>query len=1041
MKRGLILTVALVALATVAGVGYAVFAHSSSEQVLGESHASLSAGTSLAPAGVVSGAPADGYDLSAHQTLSRVIILIKENYVEPERIRPYEMFLAALDYIEKTVAEVIVDDAKAPQQITVAVGSQEHVFDLERLGGLDQLWEVTLALRDIFRFLQLHVDDADKRRDIEYAAINGMLSTLDPHSVLLKPESFNEVKLSTKGEFGGLGIVISIRDAALTIISPIEDTPAARAGLNALDQIVKINEESTVNMSLEEAVQRLRGKPGSKVTVWVKRKKWTEPKRFVLSRAIIKIQSVTSKLMEDGIGYVKIKSFQANTFDDLHAHLDKLRARARGPLKGVVLDLRNNPGGLLDQAILISDRFVERGPLVITVGGEGDRKREVKPAHGPGTETDYPLAVLVNGGSASASEIVSGAVKNNNRGVIIGEQTFGKGSVQVLYDFKDRSALKLTIAQYLTPGDISIQSKGITPDIEVAHATVSEKDVHLFVHDASPREKDLDRHLETPQVVNPGAGLDAALAGDEPVKMVHLDEELDEEELAVRNASDEFRRDYEIDLAHQVLKNSRSMDRQKILEQARGLLKRSAAEEQKRIVTKLASLGVDWTEGPKAKDSSARLTMSAKAEGPSIEAGEMLTVTARVTNTGKSPLFRVYGVSTSENPLLRNREFIFGKVAPGETKSWSVDVKLPQDMSARADEVTIAIGDMNESLSDVRAAEVVSIAEEEKPRFTFSAQVNDRKTGNGDGVLQIGETVELDVSVRNVGDGKAHDASVTLKNLSHGLVFLDRGRAKIGELTPEGTRSASLSFSVKQPSRRWDFGGEPIDTKRAKLRVSVWDAVLGEPVSEVLDIPVVDERQIKRERHGLRIPQGTQVSIRSGAHPDTPMIARASGGAVLNSDAIVGDWRRVVLKKGIVGFVESDAVKVLPGPRKNTTGPLAMSSVFSAPAIDLELDELVTGSSTLRLTGTVHDVDGVRDVFVFLNDKKVYYKSFDSLAPSNGKVRADLNLPLKLKEGSNAVAVVARKSDELVSRRLFGVYRAPNDAVAERSVQRKTAAQ
>ncbi|MEL6761986.1 MAG: hypothetical protein AAFP04_16525, partial [Myxococcota bacterium] len=244
-----------------------------------------------------------------------------------------------------------------------------------------------------------------------------------------------------------------------------------------------------------------------------------------------------------------------------------------------------------------------------------------------------------------------------------------------------------------------------------------------------------------------------------------------------------------------------------------------------------------------------------------------------------------------------------------------------------------------------------------------------------------------------------------------------------------------------QPSRRWDFGGEPIDTKRAKLRVSVWDAVLGEPVSEVLDIPVVDERQIKRERHGLRIPQGTQVSIRSGAHPDTPMIARASGGAVLNSDAIVGDWRRVVLKKGIIGFVESDAVKVLPGPRKNTTGPLAMSSVFSAPAIDLELDELVTGSSTLRLTGTVHDVDGVRDVFVFLNDKKVYYKSFDSLAPSNGKVRADLNLPLKLKEGSNAVAVVARKSDELVSRRLFGVYRAPNDAVAERSVQRKTAAQ
>lgn len=181
----------------------------------------------------------EAYDLTAHQSLSRVILLIRENYVEPDRIKPYEMFLAALDYIQRTVPEVMVDDGQAPARITVSVGSTAQTFDL---GGLDQLWEVTMALRDIFRFLQNHVTDPVKRRDIEYAAINGMLSTLDPHSILLKPENFDEIKLSTRGEFGGLGIVISIRDGGLTIIAPIEGTPAGMAGLRAKDKIVKIGE-------------------------------------------------------------------------------------------------------------------------------------------------------------------------------------------------------------------------------------------------------------------------------------------------------------------------------------------------------------------------------------------------------------------------------------------------------------------------------------------------------------------------------------------------------------------------------------------------------------------------------------------------------------------------------------------------------------------------------------------------------------------------------------------------------------------------------
>ncbi len=1033
MKRGLLLTLP-VAVIALAGAGYAWF-DTDSHELPQSLHSGLSAGTSFAPAGVTSStaSASGGYDLSAHQTLSRVIILIKENYVDPDRIQPYEMFLAALDYIEKTVAEVIVDDTQAPRQITVAVGTANHVFDLERLGGLDQLWEVTLALRDIFRFLQVHIDDPEQRRDIEYAAINGMLSTLDPHSVLLKPESFNEVKLSTKGEFGGLGIVISIRDGALTIISPIEDTPASRAGLNAQDQIIKINDESTVNMSLEEAVERLRGKPGSKVTVWVKRKKWTESKRFVLMRAIIKIQSVTSELLADAIGYVKIKSFQANTFDDLHAHLEGLRARNRGPLAGLILDLRNNPGGLLDQAILISDRFVEKGPLVITVG-EGNRKREVKSAHGPGTESDYPLAVLVNGGSASASEIVSGAVKNHNRGVIIGEQTFGKGSVQVLYDFKDRSALKLTIAQYLTPGDISIQSRGITPDIEVAHASVEEKDVHLFVHDSSPREKDLDHHLDNPEVVSPGAGVDEALAGDEPIRVVHLEEEVDEDLAAVPEATDEFRSDYEIELAQQILKNARSTDRRKVLEQSRGLLKRNAVEEQRRMAARLKSVGIDWSEGKKGRDGSAAVTLESNLRSGTIKAGEVLSLTATVTNTGPEPLYRVYGVTDSENPLLRNLELVFGKIDPGQARSWTVDVKLPQDMASRADLMTLSVRDMNKSLESVSSNLVVSIQEEAKPRFSFRAVIDDRKGGNGDGVLQFGESVELDITVVNGGPGKAYDASATLKNLSHGLVFLDRGRAKFGEIAAGKEASASMSFSVKRPTRRHNLLGEEIDQRKASLRLSVWDSVLGEPITETLEIPVVDARQLKRDRRAVKVPSGATVKVYSGADDNTSVLARVGAGTVLRSDGSVDGWRRVDLGGDEFGFVRNTEVRVLSGSRK--TNDVALNPGVTAPSIALDLEGLVTASSSLRLTGVVKDMDQVQDVFVFLNDKKIYYESFADVGANGGQVKAPLDLALKLKEGSNSVAVVARKNDELVSRRVFGLYRASEGVVAERTVGR-----
>ncbi|MBC7794739.1 MAG: peptidase S41, partial [Clostridia bacterium] len=512
-------------------------------------------------------------------------------------------------------------------------------------------------------------------------------------------------------------------------------------------------------MSLEEAVDRLRGKPGSKITVWVKRKKWPEPHKFTLTRAIIKIQSVASRLLASSVGYVRIKNFQANTFDDLHQHLDQLRRKNKGELKGLVLDLRNNPGGLLDQAILVSDRFIDRGPLVITVG-EGNRKRDVKSAHSQGTEAPYPMAVLVNSGSASASEIVAGALKNHDRAVIVGQQTFGKGSVQVLYDFKDHSALKLTIAQYLTPGDISIQGVGITPDVAVQPASIEGHDVHVLVADDAMREKDLEHHLDVPQIVRESEEVveatKPAASSTPSVTIVHLAEATKDDDNKPQSDDDsdapnEFVYDFDVQLGHDLVTNARSADRKKIIADSKAVFLQRAEEQESRVVRKLETLGVDWSTAAKDIEKNARadvsvdLAMSAPGgeAGKPVLAGETVTFTATVRNTGNSVLHRVYGISQSENPLFKNLEFPFGKLAPGASRTWTTEVKLPREMSARADEVTLTVGDQQQRVTGLKTALVVSIDEQKKPRFAYSMWIDDRAAGNGDGVLQVGEKVNL----------------------------------------------------------------------------------------------------------------------------------------------------------------------------------------------------------------------------------------------------------------------------------------------------------
>ncbi|MBI9090284.1 MAG: S41 family peptidase [Desulfobacterium sp.] len=347
-----------------------------------------------------------------------------------------------------------------------------------------------------------YVDEVDSEKLIQ-SAIKGMVSSLDPHSTFMPPEAFDELQDDTKGEFGGIGIVITMKDGILTVISPIEGTPAYRAGIMAGDVIVGIDGDSTRDMALWESVKKMRGPRGDEVVLTVVREGEPDPLEYTLKRDIIPMESVRSTSLKPGYGYVWVTNFRANTADDVIKALEKLGS-GEVPLKGLIMDLRNNPGGLLNQASEVSDIFLDQGTIV-SIKGRLEQHTEVFEAHANTTVRDYPIVVLINGGSASASEIVAGALQDQKRALILGTTSFGKGSVQSVKPLKDGFGLKYTIARYYTPSGRSIQAEGIKPDIEVEFELIKEKKEKRTesVFDRMVREKDLKNHLE-PEGDKPG---------------------------------------------------------------------------------------------------------------------------------------------------------------------------------------------------------------------------------------------------------------------------------------------------------------------------------------------------------------------------------------------------------------------------------------------------------------------------------------------------------------------------------------------------------
>jgi carboxyl-terminal processing protease len=367
----------------------------------------------------------------------------------------------------------------------------------------DDTYKELQTFANVLAIVQKNYVEPVSTKELINGAITGMLSSLDPHSAYLTPDLYRDLEVETRGSFGGLGIEITIKNDVLTVVSPIEGTPAYEAGIKSGDQIIKINNDFTKGMTLTDAVKMMRGPKGSVIHLTLHREGIPELFTIAVTRDVIKIQSVKSKPLKEGYEYVRITTFEDGTIEDVDKALDKFSKQDHGHIKGLVLDLRDNPGGLLNQAVSVADAFLDGG-LVVYTQGRLESQQQKYFAHKKSNFYDYPMVVLVNGGSASASEIVAGALQDQRRAIIEGTQTFGKGSVQTILPLDDDSALRLTTARYYTPNGRSIQAVGITPDVVVEPPKPTE--VALELPGAEPdqdeeiRESDLLHHFKNNQV-------------------------------------------------------------------------------------------------------------------------------------------------------------------------------------------------------------------------------------------------------------------------------------------------------------------------------------------------------------------------------------------------------------------------------------------------------------------------------------------------------------------------------------------------------------
>jgi carboxyl-terminal processing protease len=640
------------------------------------------------------------------------------------------------------------------------------------------------------------------------------------------------------------------------------------------------------------------------------------------------------------------------------------------------------------------------------------------------------MVVIIDAGSASGAEIVAGALKDNNRAPLIGDTSFGKGTIQQLIDLiNSGAALKLTVGKYLTPNFIDIQSVGITPDILLVQSQVSKDEIILFNENPHFREEDLKKHL--------GEHSDAELPYEKVRYLVHVDDNVEEgeekeegEEEREQKIKDEdyykipdLDKDTHVQFAKKIILNSHLYDgkNNEFLDQLKPIIEDFKKNEETKIADALHIQGIDWSTGETVVPPSTTTSLHLTPSNGVVNAAEELKIEISVTNNSEGILYQLRGMAESKNLLIDKREFIFGKIAKGETKTSTKTIKIPQNSISRKDELIVKFSELNGNApEDVKST--VTIDALPRPVFSYSYQIIDEGeglTGNGDGIIQRGEVVDLALFVKNIGKGTSEKNIIALRELSQKEVFIERGKMELGELAPGESKSLKIKLSVRDTLEADDFS----------VDLTIADTTYGTRISGTLEFKVDlngENGEMQLTEKSLNVVDDS-IPIYNGKSTSTPVISYAGNGATLIADRETLSWYRVKMPEGRFGWVSSDHVEVSRDAysSEHEAPDLLLQNIPPLIELDTQKPHDTFRQEYISLSGTVSDDNAIKYVYILVNEDKVFYKS-NKDASEEGKSNLSFASDIPLEDGPNIISIVTRDNQDLLSTKSFVVTQLPS---------------
>lgn len=870
--------------------------------------------------------------------LAEVLMHLQLDYVHPEKLDPEKLLQGALTELERMVPEVWVvaklrNKSKEPR-LEIRVEKETSVLPVSELHGL---YDLHIALQKLTKHL-LQTKIQLTQLKIEQLFARGILNRLDSYSVLLPIDIYQEFNINIGGQFAGVGLVVGTREGQLTVIAPMDGSPAALAGMKPLDRIVAVDDEKTEHLTLDEILHRLRGEIGTPVTLSVLRKGHTKTLTFELLREEIQLESVETFDLESDIQtvrYVRIKNFQKDTSHELKNKLGDLNN-----IHGLILDLRNNPGGLLEEAIRVSDLFLQgKQRIVSTKGPSVSTIHDAKQLFAGGHLEKIPLAILINRGSASASEIVAAALKQNERAIVIGEQSFGKGTVQTLWDLKDGSGLKLTIGEYLTPSGHSIHNIGVMPSLRLIPVSVPES--------KGNQSGDADQQQTIAQErfrLLPEVEVDSTVNYSDILQLRYLSSNtsvLDDAEIIEKDVIiEKLNADIFVKIAKHVLQKWNPQNINSTLQKIALEFEQQEAE---KIAKALTLHGIDWSLIP---DQKTPIPETLKLTWLAEEVSEdLVRLKVQLRNLGDISGQRLIVVTKAGNVLLDGLEFPIGKLPTDEVKSRTLNVKFSAGMMEETEPLELELFDHNlKKLKSVRLQ--LNFSPKRISSFKLKMRIFDNgkfgSRGNADGKVQSGETIALAFELENKGQKTVPELLLKIRG-TDGVFRINRGKIMLKNLDPLKKQKDYFLFKTLTNSKTLGkISMEMVDTKSGSPKiVHLWN----------LENALPQQTVVTPEFNGLK-------------------------------------WQDL----------DGNLVKG-----------------------ETELQSLI-------LSGNLSNATDVRDVFVYLNDEKVFYSAnFDKLEEST--VQHDITeefqftTVLELVPGKNLISVFSRNRSGFTSERRLRILR------------------